>query len=47
MENQDTNIGDVSLLLGVFSLPSLKNTINFTVKYEDNVLMYLSVIECK
>ena len=42
MENQDTNIGDVSL-----PLPSLKYTINFTVKYEDNVLMYLSVIECK
>ena len=40
-------VGDVSLLLGVFPLPSLKYTINFTVKDEDNVLMYLSVNECK
>ena len=36
-------VGDISLLLGVFPLPSLRYTINFTVKDEDNVLMYLSV----
>ena len=40
-------VGDISLLLGVFPLPSLRYTINYTVKDEDNVLMYFSVNECK